>query len=97
MSPDLRSMHATAIFDPRDVKRSAVRLLPTIHGRRPQSLEIQLVAVRYPSYRPGITDKNFELVELKISGELRAKSGKCGNFVNLPQQPCHHTQWLNLP
>jgi hypothetical protein len=69
MRPDLGSMHATTIFDPRDIKRSAVCLLPTIHRRRTQSLEIQLVAIRYPSYCLRITDKNFELVELKFSRE----------------------------
>ncbi len=61
----LSSMHATAIFDPRNIKLSAVCLSSTFHGPRTQLLEIQLVAVRYPTYCPGITDKNFELIELK--------------------------------
>ena len=64
MFSDLRSVHAIAIFDPRDIQRSAVCFPTTVHGLRTKLLDIQLVAIRYPPDCAGITDKNFELVEL---------------------------------
>jgi hypothetical protein len=64
MLPDLGGMHATVVFDSRDVNCRAVCFLPTLHGSRPEFLKIQLVAVRDPSYRAGIADKNLELAEL---------------------------------
>jgi hypothetical protein len=66
MLPDFGSMHAAVIFDPCDVKRSAVCLFPTLHGPRTQFLKIQPVAEPYPSNRVAIPDKNFELGELKF-------------------------------
>jgi hypothetical protein len=65
MFSDLGSVHAIVITDPRDVQRSAVCLPTTVHGLRTELLDIQLGAVTYPLYPTGITDKNFELVELK--------------------------------
>jgi hypothetical protein len=65
MFSDLGGVHAIVISDPRDIQQSAVRLPATVHGRRTELLDIQLGAVTYPLYATGITDKNFELVELK--------------------------------
>jgi hypothetical protein len=64
MLPDLGGMHATVVLHSRDIKRSAVRFLPTFDGLRLELLKIQLVAERDPSYRAVIADKNFELSEL---------------------------------
>ena len=62
----LGGMHAIVISDPRDIQLLIAVCLPTtLHGRRTKLLDIQLVAVSYPPYCTGITDKNFKLVELK--------------------------------
>lgn len=65
MFSDLGSVHAIVITDPRDIQQSAAWLPATVHGRRTELLDIQLGAVTDPLYPTGITDKNFELVELK--------------------------------
>lgn len=65
MLPDLGSVRAIVISDPRDIQQSAVCLPTTVHGRRTELLDIQPGAVTYPPYCTGIADKNFELVELK--------------------------------
>jgi hypothetical protein len=64
MLPDLGGMHAIVVSDSSDVKWSTVCFPSTLHGRRTELLEIQLTSVRDPSYRAGIADQNFELVEL---------------------------------
>jgi hypothetical protein len=70
----LGSVHAIVISNPCDIQPSAVCLPTTLHGRRTELLDLQQAAVRYPPYCTGITDENFELVELKYiyySGQLR--------------------------
>ena len=61
----LGGVHAVVISDPRDIQLSAVSLSSALHGRRTELLDTQLRAVSYPPHCTGITDKNFELVELK--------------------------------
>jgi hypothetical protein len=65
MFSDLGRVHAVVISDPRDIQQSATCLPSTVHGLRTELPDIQLGAMRHPPYCAGITDKNFELVELK--------------------------------
>ena len=62
----LGGVHAVVITDPRDIQLSAVSLPATLHGRGTELLDIQIGVATDPPYRTGITDENFELVELKI-------------------------------
>jgi hypothetical protein len=64
MFSDLGGVHAFVIFDPPDIQQSAVSLPATVHGLRTELLDVQVGPVRYPPDCTGITDKNFELVEL---------------------------------
>ena len=64
MFSDLGGVHAIVIPDPPDIQQFAVSLPTTVHGLRTELLDVQVGPVRYPAYCTGITDENFELVEL---------------------------------